>query len=362
MKVATVLGTRPEIVRLSRIVPTLDSLCDHVLIHTGQNVDPRLSDVFFRELGIRPPNHYLGVESESFAKQASGILLRCEEIFAAEKPDRLLVLGDTNSGLSAIVAKRMAIPVYHMEAGNRCFDDRVPEEINRRIIDQSSDVLMPYTERSRQNLVREGFPLNRTYVIGNPIYEILKHHETEIRKSRSLEELDLNANEYILVTLHRAENVDVVHRLRSLIKALDMVQKRFGFQVVCSLHPHTRKRLAEAGMSVDNTRVKLLQPLGLFDFVNLEQNAYCVLTDSGTVQEECCIFQVPTVTIRDTTERQETLECGSNILSGVEPDNILRCINVVCSKKGMWHVPAEYLVQTVSGTVSRLLLGEKPFL
>lgn len=358
----TILGTRPEIIRLSRIIPTLDSLCDHVLVHTGQNFDPRLSDVFFQELGVRQPNHYLGVESKSFGQQVGEILQRCEEAIANEKPDRLLILGDTNSGLSCIVAKRMGIPVYHMEAGNRCYDDRVPEETNRRIIDQNSDVLMPYTERSRQNLVREQFLLNHLFVIGNPIFEVIKHYETEINKSQALNELALNPDEYFLVTMHRAENVDGEDRLRSLAKALDMAQRKFGIPVVCSLHPHTRKRMTQAGISVDNAKVRFIQPLGLFDFVHLEQKAHCVLTDSGTVQEECCIFHVPSVTIRDTTERQETLDCGSNILSGVQPDNVLRCIDIACSKDGRWKVPAEYLVQTVSGTVSRLILGETPFL
>jgi UDP-N-acetylglucosamine 2-epimerase (non-hydrolysing) len=360
MKVITILGTRPEIVRLSCIIPALDSLCDHVIVHTGQNSDPLLSDVFFHELGIRQPNHYLGVESKSFGQQAGEILHRSEETFASEKPDRLLVLGDTNTGLSAIVAKRMAILVYHMEAGNRCFDDRVPEEVNRRIIDQTSDVLMPYTERSRQNLVREGFASNRIYVIGNPIQEVIQRYHVEIGKSQALNKLTLKAGEYFLVTMHRAENVEVEHRLRSLVKALDVVQKRFDIPVVCSLHPHTRKRMAQAGISLKNTHVRFLEPLGLFDFIHLEQNAFCVLTDSGTVQEECCIFHVPAVTIRDTTERPETLDCGSNILSGVEPDRILRCVNVACSKKGAWQVPTEYLVESVSSTVTRLLLGEKP--
>jgi len=362
MKVMTILGTRPEIVRLSRIISTLDTLCDHVLVHTGQNSDPRLSDIFFQELGIRKPNHYLGVESKSFGQQAGEILRRCEEALAREKPDRLLILGDTNSGLSAIVAKRMAISVYHMEAGNRCFDDRVPEELNRRIIDQSSDVLMPYTERSRQNLVREGFALNRTYVIGNPIHEVIQHYKMDIEKSQALRELGLDANEYFLVTMHRSENVDVEHRLRSLAKALDLVQRKFGVPVACSLHPHTRKRMAQAGIVVDNAQVRFLQPLGFFDFIHLEQRAYCVLTDSGTVQEECCLSHVPAVTIRDTTERPETLDCGSNILSGIEPENILKCVNVVGSRSRTWRVPAEYLVEGVSHSVARLLLGHLPFL
>jgi UDP-N-acetylglucosamine 2-epimerase (non-hydrolysing) len=362
MKVMTILGTRPEIVRLSRIIPSLDALCSHVLVHTGQNFDPTLSDVFFHELGVRQPDHHLGVKSKSFAQQAGEILLRCDEVIADERPDRVLVLGDTNSGLSAIVAKRRGIPVYHMEAGNRCFDDRVPEEVNRRIIDQSSDILMPYTERSRQNLVREGFNLNRIYVVGNPINEVMQYYETEIDGSRAMEKLNLKRKEYFLITMHRAENIDSDLRLKSLTKAFDMVQREFRIPIVCSLHPHTRTRMIETGVAVSNNQVIFLEPLGLFDFINLERNCFCVLTDSGTVQEECCILHVPAVTIRDTTERAETLECGSNILSGVHPNNILECIKVACSKKRVWQVPPEYLVNAVSDTVSKLLLGEKPFL
>jgi UDP-N-acetylglucosamine 2-epimerase (non-hydrolysing) len=362
MKVMTILGTRPEIVRLSRIIPRLDDLCSHVLVHTGQNFDPNLSEVFFHELGIRGPDHYLGVESKSFGQQAGEILLRCDEVIVNENPNRILVLGDTNSGLSAIVAKRRGIPVYHMEAGNRCFDDRVPEEVNRRIIDQSSDILMPYTERSRQNLVREGFNLNRIYVVGNPINEVIQRHEVEIRESRIMEKLNLKRKAYFLITMHRAENVDSDLRLRLLTKAFDIVQREFDMPIVCSLHPHTRRRIIETGIEVGNDQVIFLEPLGLFDFVKLERNCLCVLTDSGTVQEECCIQQVPAVTIRDTTERPETLECGSNILSGVQPNSILECVKVACSKEKGWQAPPEYLVNNVSDTVTKLLLGEKPFL
>jgi UDP-N-acetylglucosamine 2-epimerase (non-hydrolysing) len=221
---------------------------------------------------------------------------------------------------------------------------------------------MPYTERSRQNLVREGFALNRIYVIGNPIHEVVQHYKTDVEKSQVLRELGLNANEYFLVTMHRSENVDVEHRLRSLAKALDLVQNKFGIPVVCSLHPHTRKRMVQAGIDLDNPKVRFLQPLGFLDFITLEQKAYCVLTDSGTVQEECCIFHVPAVTTRDTTERPETLECGSNILSGVKPETILKCVDIAASKSRDWRVPAEYLVEGVSHSVARLVLGHVPFL
>ena len=360
-KVMTILGTRPEIIRLSRIIPALDSLCDHVLVHTGQNFDPQLSDVFFAELGVRKPNHYLAVGTNSFGMQVAEILQFTEQVLAKEKPDRLLVLGDTNSGLSAIVAKRLGIPVYHMEAGNRCFDDRVPEEVNRRIIDQCSDVLLPYTERSRHNLLREGFPLNRIFVIGNPIYEVIRHYQANIERSEIMQHMGLNVENYFLVTMHRAENVDVEERLRFLAQSLDSVQREFRIPVICSLHPHTRQRMEQFDVVVNNENIRFLEPLGLFDFMALEESALCVLTDSGTVQEECCIFKIPTVTVRDTTERPETLECGSNILSGVEPSDVLRCVQVVLSRQQSWEPPREYLAENVSSAVVRVLLGEKPF-
>jgi UDP-N-acetylglucosamine 2-epimerase (non-hydrolysing) len=362
MKVMTILGTRPEIIRLSRVISSLDSLCQHKLVHTGQNFDPHLSDIFFHELELREPDYYLGIRAQNFGEQVGTILAKSEPILSLEKPERLLILGDTNSGLCAIIAKRMGIPVYHMEAGNRCFDDKVPEEVNRRIIDQCSDVLMPYTERSRRNLLREGFPQNRVYAIGNPINEVICHYEQEIARSRILERLDLETRGYFLVSMHRAENVDVEKRLAQLAQSIDAVQREYKLPVVCSLHPHTRKRMEQFDVVVHNEEIKFLEPFGFFDFITLEKNALCVLTDSGTVQEECCIFHVPTVTTRDTTERQETLDCGSNTLSGVEPRNILRCVKVACSKKGAWRVPPEYLVDNVSGTVTNLVIGEKPFL
>ena len=215
MKIVTILGTRPEIIRLSRVIAKLDRLCDHVLVHTGQNFDPSLSDIFFEQLGVRQPDHFLGIRAESFGQQIAGIIAASEEIFTAERPDRLLILGDTNSALSAVVAKHLGIPVYHMEAGNRCYDDRVPEEVNRRIIDHSSDVLMPYTERSRKNLLHEGIPGERIYVTGNPIYEVIRHYEHQISASSVLSQLKIERGKYFLVTMHRAENVDVRERLRA---------------------------------------------------------------------------------------------------------------------------------------------------
>lgn len=357
MKILTVLGTRPELIRLSCVIPKLDRLSDHVVVHTGQNFDPRLSDLFFQELGIRQPDHYLGVKGETIGEQIGKILWECERVILQENPDRLLILGDTNSSLSAIIAKRMGIPVYHMEAGNRCFDDRVPEEVNRRIIDHSSDVLMPYTERSRQNLLQEGIHGERIYVTGNPIHEVIQNYDSKIRQSAILNRLGLEGRGYFLVTMHRAENVDVEGRLKSLARALDLLQKKYNLPIIVSTHPHTKIRMEEFGIDAKNDKIRFLPPFGFFDFVTLEQNAFCVVSDSGTVQEECCILKTANVTIRDVTERPETLECGSNILCGADPEVVLRCVRTVIEGMVDWTVPSEYLVPSPSNAVIRILIG-----
>lgn len=357
MKVLTVLGTRPEIIRLSRIIDKLDRLCEHRLVHTGQNFDPNLSDVFFTELNIRPPDYYLGVPHETFGQQAGQILAEVDKVLHQEHPDALLVLGDTNSALCSIVAKRMGLHVYHMEAGNRCYDDRVPEEVNRRIIDHASDVLMPYTERSRQNLLREGIPSQRIYVTGNPIYEVICHYEPQIRQSTILSDLGLATGQYFLVTMHRAENVDHERRLVCLTKALALIHEEYRLPIIVSTHPRTKERLGQFGLALNTDAIRFLPPFGFFDFITLERNALCVLSDSGTVQEECAIFQVPNVTIRDVTERPETMECGSNMLSGTETETVIDCIRTVLALKGHWVPPREYLIENVSDTVVRIALG-----
>jgi UDP-N-acetylglucosamine 2-epimerase (non-hydrolysing) len=356
MKVMTVLGTRPEIIRLSIVIEKLDALCEQVLVHTGQNYDSSLNEIFFEQLNVRQPDHYLGAQG-SLGEQLAVILPRIEQLLDKEKPDKFLILGDTNSALSAIVAKRMSLPVYHMEAGNRCYDDRVPEEVNRRIIDHCSDVLMPYTERSRQNLIREGIQGERIYVTGNPILEVLTRHEDGIQASTILEQLKLEPKEYFLVTMHRAENVDIPGRLKNLLQAFDQVYRVYNYPVIVSTHPHTRERMKSFEEARDNTNIRFLPPFGLFDFIKLEKNAFCVLSDSGTVQEECAIFKIPNVTIRDVTERPETLECGSNILSGESPQSVLECVKTVTSVTPDWDPPREYLVSNVSSTVIKILQG-----
>ncbi|MGQ9367381.1 non-hydrolyzing UDP-N-acetylglucosamine 2-epimerase [Azospirillum sp. ST 5-10] len=357
MKILTLLGTRPEIIRLSLIIEKLDRLCDHVVVHTGQNFDAALSDVFFAELGVRAPDVFLGVRGTSAADQIAQILVGCERVFAERRPDRLLILGDTNSALGAIVAKRMGIPVIHMEAGNRCFDDRVPEETNRRIIDHSSDILLPYTEHSRRHLLREGIADRRIFVTGNPITEVIERWRPRIAEAPVLATLGLEPRRYLLVTMHRAENVDSEERLRILVESVVALQARLGVPAIVSTHPRTRARMEACGLAPDAGDVRFLSPFGFVDFVALEGNALCVLSDSGTVQEECAILGTPNVTIRDTTERPETVDCGSNMISGVSRDGILAAAHVALTLEPDWQAPELYRKTNVSGTVARIVLG-----
>lgn len=359
MRVMTIAGTRPELIRLSIIVEKLDASFEHLFAYTGQNFTPSLRDVFFEELGLRNPDVDFGIVEPMFGAQVGRILSESESLFLRFRPDALVVLGDTNSGLSAIVAKRLGVLVFHIEAGNRCFDDEVPEEVNRRIIDHSSDVLMPYTERSRQNLIREGIGPERVFVIGNPILEVLKRHEPRVQQSGVLGELGLQEQKYILATAHRAETVDREDRLRSLFDAWKRLAARFQVPVVASVHPRTRARLDAAGLGEGDGQTRLLEPLGLFDFVRLEKAALLVVSDSGTVQEECCIFGVPAVTTRRTTERPETVECGSNIVSGVDAESVLRCACIALGRRGEWRPPEEYLRERVSETVVSVIAGSR---
>lgn len=357
MKVLTVLGTRPEIIRLCRVIEKLDVLCNHKLVHTGQNFDPNLNDIFFSQLRVRKPDYYLGVLADTFTQQIGQMFIALDKVLLDERPDALLILGDTNSGLCSIIAKRMGIPVYHMEAGNRCYDDRVPEEINRRVIDHSSSVLMPYTQRSKENLLREGIENSCIYVIGNPINEVINYYESEISASNIHTELGVETGKYFLVTMHRSENVDVEDRLRELVSALDQIQLKYDQPVICSLHPRTQQKMQLFDIEANNDQIRFLPPMGFFDFVALERKSMCVLSDSGTVQEECCIFHVPNVTIRDVTERPETIECGSNMLSGVNSEKILECVETVLESSTSWKPPTEYLETDVSSTVIKILLG-----
>jgi len=358
MKVITILGTRPEIIRLSLIIKKLDQYAEkHILVNTGQNFTSSLSDIFFEELNIRKPDYVLSNQQQSLGKQLSIMYESLESIFLKEKPDKVLVLGDTNSGLSAILAERMGIPVFHMEAGNRCFDLEVPEEKNRRIIDTISSINLPYTPQSKENLVNEGFPRNRIFISGNPIYEVLEHYRNEIDKSSVLNTLNLVKEDYLLVTIHRAENVDHEDRLLEIFKGINNVAISFKKRIICSIHPRTKSRLDKVNDFEIHPLVEFYEPFGFFDFVKLEKNALCALTDSGTVQEECCLFHVPTVTIRKTTERPETISCGSNMLSGINASQIVTSVKVMVNQPKTWTFPEGYDHINVSEKIAKIVLG-----
>jgi UDP-N-acetylglucosamine 2-epimerase (non-hydrolysing) len=357
MKVVTIFGTRPEIIRLSRVMPLLDAHCEHITVHTGQNYEESLSDVFLRDLRLRTPDVHLGIRATSFGDQFAQIITGTESLLREHRPDALLLLGDTNSALSAVVAARLGIPVFHMEAGNRCYDDRVPEEVNRRIIDHSSSFLLPYTERSKDNLVREGIERERIFVTGNPIFEVIEAFRSEIDASTVLERLGLEARRFYLVTMHRAENVDQPRRLASLAEGLSALAEEHAMPVIVSVHPRTAGRMAAQHVVASSPRVRFLEPFGFFDFIRLEKSAALVLSDSGTVQEECAIFGVPNVTIRDVTERPETIECGSNILAGVDPQSIRRAAELVLATGNDWVAPEGYEARAVSRTVAKIILG-----
>jgi len=357
MKLMTIFGTRPEIIRLSLVMKILDQHTEHTTVHTGQNYDESLSDIFIKELEVRTPDIHFGIRAKTVGEQIGQILAKTDEVLEKMKPDKILILGDTNSALSAIIAARRGIPVYHMEAGNRCYDNRVPEEVNRRIIDHSSVILLPYTERSKENLIKEGIESERIYVTGNPIKEVLDGFSGKIDASDALNRYTVLPFEYFLVTLHRAENVDQPERLKKIFDGFKQIAERYEKTILISVHPRTAEKMQKYGIRAENEKIKLLKPLGFFDFVKLEKNALAVLTDSGTVQEECAIFGIPNVTLRDVTERPETLECGSNILSGAETETILRAVELAIAQPANWTAPAEYLRENVSQTAAKIVLG-----
>jgi UDP-N-acetylglucosamine 2-epimerase (non-hydrolysing) len=356
LRILTILGTRPEIIRLSAVIELLDREAQQTLAFTGQNSDPKLSNVFFQELAVRQPDLTFDAGTPDFADQVGRILSGTARAIEETRPDRILILGDTNSGLASLVAARRGIPVYHMEAGNRCYDDRVPEEVNRRVIDHCSAVLLPYTHRSKENLVREGIERERVFVTGNPIAEVIDRQTAGISASRVLETLGLRPGAFGLATVHRAETVDIPETLASVFEGLSLVADEFELPLIVSVHPRTRSRL-KAGSLALSARLRLVDPLGFFDFVRLEREARLVLSDSGTVQEECAILRVPSVTLREVTERPETIECGSCVLAGTSRDGIRDAARRVLARSTDWSVPAEYLERHVSRTVVNILLG-----
>ena len=357
MKILTLLGTRPEIIRLSVIIKKLNKILgkNHVVVYSNQNFDYKLSKIFFEELDLFTPSFYFGdLEANSVGEFLSKGIERFENILNEEKPDKILILGDTNSSLIAMMAAKRGIPVYHMEAGNRSFDPRVPEETNRRIIDSFSKVNLPYTENSKQNLLAEGYHKNFVFKIGNPINEVLNEYRDGIRDSVIIEELGLKYDEYVLVTAHRSENVDNDENLIELYNFLNEIAKER--KIVFSIHPRTKSKLDKLKLEFDRSII-LSPPFGFFDFVKLEQRAYCVVTDSGTVQEETQIFKVPSITIRNTTERQETIENGSTILTGMNYRNMMDAYNTIKFMKRDWTDIEDYNVDNVSDKVIKILFS-----
>jgi UDP-N-acetylglucosamine 2-epimerase (non-hydrolysing) len=356
-KILTILGTRPEIIRLSRIIPKLDHIADHKILHTGQNYDANLNEIFFNDLLIRNPDLVIENRSVSFAAQLVNTFIGVEKYITKFKPDKVLILGDTNSGLSAIICERLGIPVYHMEAGNRCYDLKVPEEKNRRVIDAISSINLPYTDLSRENLLREGISNNKIFVTGNPIREVIKFYQKKINESLILSKLNLTSKKYIIATAHRAENVDDPERLKNIIEALSEISKEYP--VVFSCHPRTKQKIEKFNLNIHGKNLITIDPVGFFDFVKLEQNAVMALTDSGTVQEEMCLFRIPAVTIRDSTERPETVWCGSNIVSGLNKDQILMCYEQMKIISKNWIIPQGYDTDNVSDIVINILMSNR---
>ncbi|MFN3218417.1 MAG: non-hydrolyzing UDP-N-acetylglucosamine 2-epimerase [Acidimicrobiales bacterium] len=356
MKVMTILGTRPEIIRLSRIMARLDTTrgIEHVMVHTGQNYDYELNDIFFEDLGVRAPDYFLNVSRESVGKAYGDILAKCEDVMLAERPDAVLILGDTNSAIATIIAKRMHIPTFHMEAGNRSFDHNVPEEVNRRIVDHTADFNLVYSEHARRNLLAEGLPARHIYLTGSPMKEVLDHQMPKIRVSTATSDLGMQAGDFLLFSFHREENVDSSVRLTSLINGVQALQGELNIPALVSLHPRTKKRIDHLGIA-DMAGVIFHSPFGFSDYCRLQLDARCVLSDSGTIAEESAILGFPAVTIRDSIERPEALDAGSIQLAGIEPVGILRSVELASIPSET--VPPEYMVSDASVRVTRLISG-----
>jgi UDP-N-acetyl-L-fucosamine synthase len=360
LKVMTIVGTRPEIIRLSRVIDLLDKSVNHILVHTGQNYDYELNEIFFEELGLRKPDYFLESDITSLGSTVGDIIKKSEVIFKKEIPDAVLVLGDTNSCLAAYMAKRLHIPIYHMEAGNRCFDFNVPEETNRRIIDHIADFNLVYTEHARRHLLSEGLPHRRIYLTGSPMYEVLNYYKEKIDKSNILKVLKLNTKNYFVVSIHREENVDNVENLKQIVSILNNLAEHFTKPVIVSTHPRTRKRLKSINKIKINSKVKFLKPFGFLDYVSLQKNALCTISDSGTISEESAMLSFPAVTLRNSMERPEALDAGTIILTGFNKEIIFDSINYVIgehSKDSYRKIPFEYEITNTSQRVVKLILG-----
>ncbi len=358
LKVMSVVGTRPEIIRLSRVICKLDEYCDHVLVHTGQNYDFELNEVFFRDLEIRRPDYFLDAAGQTAMETIGNILIKIEPILDSTCPEAFLVLGDTNSCLAAIAAKRKHIPVFHMEAGNRCFDQRVPEEMNRRIVDHIADINMPYSEISREYLLREGIPPDKIIKTGSPMYEVLHHNLERISASKVLHDMNLNPEEYFIASIHREENVDSPAMLEKLIFALNQLGELYSKRIIFSAHPRTRKRLLDLKVKFD-PHVEIVNPFGFLDYVQLQMNAYAVLSDSGTITEESSILNFPALNLREAHERPEGMEEGAVMMTGLNADRILQGLKILETQpRGQNRILrsiADYGMPNVSEKVIRII-------
>lgn len=358
MKVATILGTRPEIIRLSRVMAALDRYTEHVLIHTGQNYDYELNQVFFDDLEIRRPDYFLQAAGKNAAETIGLVISKSSEVLAEVQPDAVLILGDTNSCLAALAAKRMKIPVFHMEAGNRCFDERVPEEINRKIVDHISDINMPYSDISREYLLREGIALDRVIKTGSPMYEVLTHYRPKIDRSEILAQLGLTENSYFVVSAHREENVESARQFRNLVRVLEAVASNYQLPVIVSVHPRTRKRIEAEGVSFSEN-IRLVKPMGLTDYVHLMMKARATLSDSGTITEESSILNLRALNIREAHERPEGMEEGAVMMTGLEPERVLDGLKILESQptgeQRALRMVADYSMPNVSEKVVRII-------
>ena len=356
MKVVTIVGTRPEIIRLAEIIKVADKVFDHILVHTGQNYDYNLNEVFFEELGLRKPDYFLGVVGKHLGETIGNVIAYSYELLDKLKPDALLVLGDTNSILCTVAAKRLKIPIFHMEAGNRCFDQNVPEETNRKISDHISDINLTYTEHSRRYLLSEGFRKDHVFVTGSPLFEVLNVHRTSIENSTVLKKLSLEKGNYFVVSSHREENIDIKDNFYKLSEAINAVAEIHQKPIIFSTHPRTKKQIEQKGI-VFHPLVKNLPPFGFFDYVKLQQNAFCVLSDSGTISEESAMMGFPAISIRTSTERPEAIDAGTIVLGGITKDEVLNAIKICLEtyQPETLTLPKEYQIKDVSRRVIRLI-------
>ncbi len=360
LKILTIVGTRPEIIRLSRVMALLDQHVDHIIAHTGQNYDYELNEVFFKDLELRKPDYFLEVDTSSLGRVMGETLIKSEEVLRKENPDAVLILGDTNSSIAGIMAKRLKIPIFHMEAGNRSFDLNVPEEINRRIIDHTADFNLVYTEHARRHLLSEGLPHRRIYLTGSPMYEVLTHYKDKINQSKILDTLELKANNYFIVSTHREENVDNPENLKQIVTVLNALAEDYNMPVIVSTHPRTRKRLEDLTDMDMDSRIQFLKPFGFHDYVHLQQNARCAISDSGTISEESAILSFPAISLRNSMERPEAQDAGTIILTGFDSDVVLNSVKLVIEehKAGNYKkIPDEYKIENTSWRVLKLIMG-----